>query len=192
MKRGSAASPYRERREKVAFWRRGEPHSACAPRLEPRDSPVHTHTSLASQGKAKPFQWSHPPTWELWHQPHCSCLPAAISDSYSWRSVKSYSQKPQGRFPLKEPWLSSLSGHQNHLQVLFKRLLAATPEFLTQGAWDETGECAFLTSFQMMLMLRVQGPQFKNHINLLPQTWSHFISKHKAPKSRCAGLSENI
>jgi hypothetical protein len=34
-----------------------------------------------------------------------------------------------------------------------------TLEFLTQYVWDEAVEFAFLTSFQVMLLLLIQAPQ---------------------------------
>lgn len=58
-------------------------------------------------------------------------------------------------------WFSNFSVCQNHLEDLLKyRVLNATPMFLIQEVWGGAQESAFLTSFQAMLMLLIQGPYF--------------------------------
>ena len=48
-------------------------------------------------------------------------------------------------------------------QLVKYRPLAPPPEFLIQLVWDGAQEFAFLTSFQVNLMLLAQGPHFKDH-----------------------------
>lgn len=47
-------------------------------------------------------------------------------------------------------------------RVFPNRLLDSLLEFLTQRIWGEVQVFAFLTSFQVTLMLLVKGPQFEN------------------------------
>lgn len=58
-----------------------------------------------------------------------------------------------------DQWFLNLSMQQNYLEGLLKhRLLGCTPRILTSYSWVWVWESAFLTSFQVTLMLLAQGP----------------------------------
>ena len=99
------------------------------------------------------------------------CALTLCDNCIPWKSmVKSVCSKwimifrrPTKKEPLRR-WFSNLSGHQSHLWGWLKPgLLSPTPEFLSQqirgGAW----ESAFPASFQLMLLMMIQGPHFENH-----------------------------
>lgn len=56
-----------------------------------------------------------------------------------------------------------MSMHHSPLEGLLEQIAGEPLEFLIWEFWDGAREFAFLTSFQVMLLLLVLEPHFENH-----------------------------
>lgn len=123
---------------------------------------AHTHTACPGfPRKRQTFQRLSPIPPEIY-----GTNPSAPASPLHLRLLKSevfkvvFLQAP-GLISCKRAAVLRLENHAQ--QGLLTKLAGPIPRVPDSEAWEEAGECAFLTSFGVTLMLRGQGTHFEDH-----------------------------